>query len=97
MSAPAEFEIGPETETPTHWSYAVTVFDAGRTRSIDVTLSFQDYDHWSRGRVPPVKVVDATLRLALERMSVDELGERVDCSTIARRFQGFEAELAEMF
>ncbi|MEM1098166.1 MAG: hypothetical protein AAGH92_05195 [Planctomycetota bacterium] len=97
MAAPAEFEIGPETETPTHWSYAVTVFDAGRTRSIDVTLSFQDYDHWSRGRVPPVKVVDATMRFALTHMSLDKFGETLDCSTIARRYSGFDAALNKAF
>ncbi|MEM7576786.1 MAG: hypothetical protein AAF328_04850 [Planctomycetota bacterium] len=97
MSPSPEFEIGPETETPTHWSYDVTLFDAGRTRTLAVRLSFQDYDHWSRGRVPPVKVVDATLRFALARMPVEELGEALDCSTVGRRFGEFETELPAMF
>ncbi|MEM8783803.1 MAG: hypothetical protein AAGE65_13240 [Planctomycetota bacterium] len=94
MASSAEFEIGPETETATHFSYDVTLFDAGRTRTLAVTLSFQDYDHWSHGRVPPVKVVDATLRFALERMTSAELGDALDCSTVRRRFAEFERQLS---
>ncbi|MEM1446800.1 MAG: hypothetical protein AAGF84_12145 [Planctomycetota bacterium] len=97
MASSAEFEIGPETETATHWSYAVTLFAAGRTREITVTLSYPDYDHWSRGRVPPVKVVEATLRFALERMTAEEFGATLDCSTVARRHSEFETALHQAF
>ncbi len=96
MSATPEFEIGPETETATHWAYDVTVFGDGQTRRLTVTLSFQDYDHWSRGRVPPVRLVDATLRLALARLSPTDLGETLDCSTVRRRLEGFDAALSDM-
>ncbi|MEM9753317.1 MAG: hypothetical protein AAF916_08010 [Planctomycetota bacterium] len=89
MPATPEFEIGPETEHATHWSYAVTIFHAGEARKVDLTLSFQDYDHWSRGGVPPVKVADAALRFALEQIAVADLPETLDCSTIARRFPAF--------
>ncbi len=91
--AEAEVEIGTETEAATHWSYAVRVFSEGRTREHRVTLSFQDYDLWSHGRVAPSRVVEACFVFLLERESAAEILERFDCAVIRRYFPEVDKEL----
>lgn len=89
----AEIEVGTETETATHWSYDVRVFDQGRAHSHTVTLSFQDYDLWSHGRVSPSRVVDACFRFLLDREPADDIMEKFDCSVIRRYFPEVDKEL----
>ncbi|MEX0887746.1 MAG: hypothetical protein WD009_15045 [Phycisphaeraceae bacterium] len=89
----AEVEIGPETEGERQWSYEVRVFDAGRTHQYAVTLSWSDYDLWSRGRVAPSKVVQAAFEFLLERESASEILPRFDCSLIRRYFPQVDKEL----
>lgn len=88
-----EIEIGPEQEKPNHWAYHVRVFDAGRTHEYDVTLSFQDYDHWSRGRVSPSRVVQAAFEFLLEREPASSILAKFDCSVIRRYFPDVDREL----
>lgn len=80
-----QIETGPETETPHGWSYALTVFHQGRVHPMQVTLSFQDYDLWSRGRVPPYRVVEAAIAYFFEHESPERIPSRCDCSLIRRR------------
>ncbi len=96
----AEFEIGEETarpHPPGGWSYRVTVFCDGRVSGHTVTLGFQDYDLWSRGRVGPSRVVDAAMRYLLERGGADAVPERFDCSALRRTHPGVDAALPRMF
>lgn len=92
-----EIEIGTETEESNRWTYDVRVFDSGRTHDYEVTLSFQDYDHWSHGRVPPSRVVDAAFRFLLEREPASAILDRFDCSVIRRYFPEVDQELPGMF
>lgn len=92
----AEIEIGTETEGQNQWSYQVRVFGAGRTHEYDVTLSFSDYDLWSKGRVPPSKVVRAAFEFLLERESAGEILSRFDCSLIRRYFPEVDRELPKI-
>ena len=89
----AEIEVGEETESTHHWAYEVRVFDAGRAYPFTVTLSFQDYDLWSRGRVAPSRVVEACFRYLLARESPGEIMPKFDCSVIRRFFPEVDAEL----
>ena len=88
-----EIEIGPEQEGQRQWAYEVRVFDDGRTHSYDVTLSFSDYDLWSRGRVAPSKVVQAAFEFLLEREPATAILPRFDCSLIRRYFPEVDKEL----
>ena len=92
----ADIEVGEETESANHWAYQVRVFDAGRTHDFSVTLSFQDYDLWSRGRVATIKVIDACFRYLLANESADEIMAKFDCSVIRRYFPEVDAELPGM-
>jgi hypothetical protein len=92
----ADIEIGPETEHDNHWAYEVRVFDGGRTHDYAVTLSFQDYDLWSRGRVAPSRVVDAAFRFLLANEPATSIMNKFDCSVIRRYFPTVDRELPEM-
>ena len=89
----AEIEVGQETEHDTHWVYEVRVFADGKARRHRVTLSFQDYDHWSHGRVPPSRVVAACLRYLLNHEPADQVQDAFDCSVIRRKFPEVDREL----
>ena len=88
-----EIEIGQETEGERQWSYAVRVFDDGRTHAYDVTLSWSDYDLWSHGRVAPSQVVRAAFEFLLEREPASAILSRFDCSLIRRYFPEVDKEL----
>ena len=89
----AEIEIGEETEGENQWSYDVTVYDNGRTHRYQVTLSFQDYDHWSHGRVPPSQVVRAAFAFLLDREPAGSILSKFDCSVIRRYFPEVDQRL----
>ncbi|MEM1353946.1 MAG: hypothetical protein AAGC44_09135 [Planctomycetota bacterium] len=88
-----EIEVGTETESTNHWSYQVRVFGQGRTHRYDVTLSFQDYDLWSRGRVAPSRVVEAAFEFLLDHEPATSIMSRFDCSVIRRYFPRVDQEL----
>ncbi|XAM00861.1 hypothetical protein OT109_05630 [Phycisphaeraceae bacterium D3-23] len=92
----AEIEVGQELETATHWAYDVRVFDEGRTHDFAVTLSFQDYDLWSRGQAAPSRVVEACFEFLLANEGADEISPKFDCSVIRRYFPDVDAELPGM-
>lgn len=91
-----EIEVGTEQETTTHWAYEVRVFDQGRTYRFDVTLSFQDYDLWSRGRVAPSRVVEKAFEFLLANEPPVAILEKFDCSVIRRYFPKVDKELPGM-
>ena len=92
----ADIEIGTETEGERQWSYDVTVYDGGKTHTFTVTLSFQDYDHWSRGRVAPSQVVHKAFEFLLEREPATSILSKFDCSVIRRYFPDVDDVLPKM-
>ncbi|MFW6336639.1 MAG: hypothetical protein ACOC3G_05885 [Phycisphaeraceae bacterium] len=92
----AEIEVGTEQETQTHWRYPVKVYDHGKTHEYDVSLSFQDYDLWSHGSLPPSKVVEKAFRFLLSKEPPSAILSKFDCSVIRRYFPEVDAELPKM-
>ena len=92
----AEIEIGEETEEQNGWSYPVRVFADGKTREYAVTLSWSDYDLWSRGRAAPSKVVERAFEFLLEREPADAIMGKFDCSVIRRYFPEVDRELPKL-
>ena len=88
-----QIEIGQETENATQWAYDVQVHDNGRTHRYRVTLSFSDYDLWSKGRVSPSRVVEAAFEFLLDQESPDQIMSKFDCSVIRRYFPGVDKAL----
>ena len=96
MADAAEIEVGVETEGPHAWAYDVRVFDAGKAHAYRVTLSFPDYDHWSRGRVPPSRVVEKAFEFLLEREPATSILPKFDLSVIRRYFPEVDRELPKL-
>ena len=92
----ADIEVGEETEAENHWAYDVRVFDCGRTYDYRVTLSFQDYDLWSRGRVAPSRVIESAFKFLLANEPAGSIMSKFDCSVIRRYFPKVDQELPEM-
>ena len=90
----ADIEIGEEKEGEHQWSYDVTVYDDGKAHRYQVTLSFQDYDHWSRGRVAPSQVVRAAFAFLLDREPAAAILAKFDCSVIRRYFPEVDQKLS---
>ena len=88
-----QFEFGPEAESAASWSWPATIFADGRVHELTVTLSFQDYDLWSRGRVPPVRTAEACLRWLLGHEPAAGLPDPFDCARTRRRHPAVDAEL----
>lgn len=89
----AEIEVSNEQERDHQWSYQVVVYDQGRRHAFDVTLGYADYDHWSHGRVPPSRVVQAAFEFLLENEPVTSIMTRFDCSVIRRYFPKVDKDL----
>lgn len=92
----ADIEVGEETEADNHWAYRVRVFDGGKTHDFAVTLSFQDYDLWSRGRVAPSRVIEAAFKFLLANEPATAIMNKFDCSVIRRFFPQVDQELPGM-
>ena len=88
-----EIEIGQETEQSTQWTYQVRVFADGRTHDYQATLSFQDYDLWSHGRVAPSRVVEAAFKFLLSKEPASDILANFDCAVIRRYFPEVDQEL----
>jgi hypothetical protein len=95
----AEIELGPETplaDPPGGWSYPVTVFADGRTHQLHVTLSYQDYDFWSHGRVGPSRVVEAVVRYLVDQTSAESVMQKFDCSVARRVYPDIDRDLPSL-
>jgi len=92
----ADIEVGQETESDNHWAYDVSVFADGRKHDYRVTLSFQDYDLWSRGRVSPSRVVESAFKFLLKNEPASAIMDKFDCSVIRRYFPQVDEELPGM-
>ncbi len=89
----ADIEIVTETEADGHWAFEARVFDGGKAHRFDVTLSFQDYDLWSHGRVGPSRVVEAAFEFLLDNEPASSIMSRFDCSVIRRYFPHVDQDM----
>jgi hypothetical protein len=84
MSAPT-IDVTTEQESDHGWSYEVAIDRPGGARTEHhITLAWVDCEHWAGGRFPPSRVVEALVRLLVERESQRPLPERFDASTARR-------------
>lgn len=92
----ATIDVKTETEGTSNWAFEVEVREDGRTHPFNVTLSWSDYDLWSRGRVAPQRVVEAAFEFLLEREPVGSILQKFDCSLIRRYFSEVDQELPKL-
>lgn len=88
-------ELGPEVEEAHGWRYEVTLSrDDCPSSAHDVTLSWVDYDHWSKGDKPPSLVLTRLLEAAFELEPTLSLPRIVDASILRRMVRGLDDALA---
>ena len=94
----AQVEITSESQMPNGWAFEAQVLDdVGVLRRHCVTLSWADYNLWSRsGSDVPAKVAEAALSFLLSRLKPDEVPPRFDASMLRRRFPGVDAEIPQL-
>ena len=93
----AKIDVKTEEDSPRGWRFGVELEEeGGETRSYAVTLSWSDYDLWSRGQVAPERVVRAAFEFLLRRESAGSILERFDCAVIRRYFPEVDRELPKL-
>ncbi len=78
--------IGQEQEAPGQWLFEVSVVAHSTRYDYRVTLGWNDYDLWSRGRIPPSQVVYRLFEFLLKREPAQAILSRFDCSLVRRYF-----------
>ena len=84
-------EIMTEQETGRGWEHRVAVVrDSGNRTEHTVRLSWADHEHWSGGRDSPSRVIEALLRLLVDREEARAIPERFDAATVRRWWAGVD-------
>ena len=79
-----------ETETESGWIYCGEVGRDGGRRALEMSLSWPDYEYWSRGLVRPVDVARALLRVAMGQLDAGLLPDRFDAARLRRTIPKFD-------
>lgn len=90
-------EVQSETEVPRGWRYRVIIHEAEGPREHSVRLSWVDHDHWSGGRLPPSRVVEALMACLVRRPPAEALPASFDAARIRRWIPTIDADLKEEF
>ncbi|TVQ60770.1 MAG: hypothetical protein EA379_07675 [Phycisphaerales bacterium] len=97
MRAEAENEV----EGDAGWTFDVTLYrlerpgvPEQRLASTILRLSWQDYERWCSGTLPPSSVAEQVVRCAAARLGVDAIPPTVDASTLHRRTPELDDDLA---
>lgn len=81
----AAVQIQREEEIESGWRFTVEVAGSAEAPArLTFTLSWADYDHWSRGMERPSEVARQVLEFLLTRRLPHDLPERFDASTVRR-------------
>ncbi len=84
-----------ENETGRGWRFRVRItLEGGVGTEHEVRLSWVDHDFWSGGASAPARVVQALVEYVIERGQGEPVPERIDASTIRRRFPEIDEVLA---
>ncbi len=91
-----DIQVLTESQTSQGWAFEVRIFCGGKTYNYQTSLSWQDYDLWSKGRARPEHVVRGAFKFLLSREEASEIMPRFDCSIIRRFFGDVDDCLPEL-
>ena len=78
-------DVRTEIDTGQGWEFEVVLTRPGFGMSVHtVHLSWQDYDLWSRGAHPPVRVIEALLTYLLDHDGEAALRDKFDAARVRR-------------
>ncbi|UCD75676.1 MAG: hypothetical protein JSV91_01930 [Phycisphaerales bacterium] len=91
----AQVEILSEKETAGGWSFEAQVLDDKSTpRRHRITLSWADYNLWSRdGTDEPARVAEAVLAFLLRSLPPGEIRATFDAASVRRRFDDADEQI----
>lgn len=93
----AEINVVRERETEHGWSFEVSVRGgAGPPTLHTVLLSWQDYERWARGALPPARVASALVRFLVREEGAASIPPKFDASTARRRRPDLDAALGAL-
>lgn len=82
-----------ETETGSGWLYTGLAGEGDYGRGVEMSLSWADYEYWSRGLVRPVDVARALLRIATGQLGAELLPARFDAARLRRTIPHFDERM----
>jgi len=82
--------VTTERDTPGGWWYTIEAAEGAESRTIRLTLSWADHDHWSGGAVRPSAVAEAALWVLLEHLGLRALPDSFDCARGRRLINDFD-------
>ncbi|MCK4873854.1 MAG: hypothetical protein KAS72_14130 [Phycisphaerales bacterium] len=83
-----------ETDQPNGWRFEVKLADdAGSPTKHVVTLSWQDYDLWSRGAARPERVVTSLFTFLLQHEPKEQILREFDAAVVRRYFPEVDKRL----
>ena len=95
-----EIEVATERDAPHGWIFVVHVpaeSGGGATRrSIEMTLSWVDYEFWSHGAASPSRVAEMVVRAVLASDPARVLPDRFDASTARRWARDLDRRVREL-
>jgi hypothetical protein len=95
MRCVAVIDIQTEQDIPRGWTYHVVVrHEGGPQTEHEVRLAWVDHDHWSGGRCPPSKVIEALFAVLIEHEGERPIPLRFDASTARRWFPDLDREVS---
>ena len=84
-------EAEAESDTDRGWRFdlalyrrATPVAPEETVRRFVLTLSWQDYERWCAGAMPPSRVAESVARCAASRLGPEALPDHADASTLRR-------------
>lgn len=86
-----------EEEAPRAWRFVVEVALGDDVRTVSITLGWADYNHWSQGRLTPTEVIQGVVTCAVCMLSLQDLPDEIDASTLRRLAPGLEHRVGEFF
>lgn len=89
----AGIEVGPAVQTAEGYAADVEVHEANEIYRYVMTVSFEDFEHWGKGFPTPEDFFERCMELLLERVSVDDLMERIDVREARQLYPAFEREM----
>jgi hypothetical protein len=90
-----QVEVISEREQGRGWEFTIQVLDdRGTLRRYVVTLSWADYNLWSRdGGDEPARVAEAVMLFCTSQVPAAELNDKFDASIARRQFEDADAKI----
>lgn len=82
-----------ESETEKGWLFSGEATVSGKVSSVEMLVSWADYEYWGRGLVRPVDVARAILKVVGRASDLAGLPRRFDAARFRRSIRGFDDQI----